>query len=124
MTASPANCSGRCTRRARRPEGRHGEAALLPHPNYGTLFRQNVGWPDGQTSDYTISYKDGSRLHAQCFGIRNGFVRVRLHWDKFDPDQGLLNFVLHGLLETPVGPAMVGVLVVARSTTPPAQSQP
>jgi len=82
------------------------------HPKHGTLFRENVGWPAGQTSDYTISYKDGSRLHAQCFGIRNGFVRVRLHRDKFDPDQGFLNFVLHGLLETPVGPAMVGVLVV------------
>jgi hypothetical protein len=82
------------------------------HPKFDRAFRANVGWPDGQSCDYTIPYDDGSRIHAQCFGIQNRRLRIRLHRDRFDPDRNFMSFVMHGLTETPVGPLLLGALVV------------
>lgn len=83
------------------------------HPQWCAAFRSNVGWPDGQSCDYTLSFGDGSRLHAQCFGNVPGRVRIRLHRDRFDPENSLINFVLHGLFETPAGPALAGIALLA-----------
>lgn len=85
---------------------------LHHHPKWCLLFRANAGWPVGQSCDYTISYGDGSRLHVQCFGAVGGQLRLRLHRDRFDPDQGFLSWILHGLVETPVGPVLAGAAVV------------
>lgn len=82
------------------------------HPKFDLTFRANVGWPDGQSCDYTISYDDGSRIHAQCYGYLNGWLRIRLHRDRYDPDRSFGNFLLHGLTETPVGPLVLGALVL------------
>lgn len=82
------------------------------HPRLSPLFKANTGWPVGQHSDYTASYRDGSRIHVQCFGPENGLLRMRLHRDQFDPDQSPLHFLLHGLLETPAGPLLAVAALV------------
>ena len=89
------------------------EVSPHDHPKWCSAFRSNVGWPDGQSCDYTMSFGDGSRMHAQCYGAINGSVRVRLHRDRFDPDKSLANFLLHGIFETPAVPALVGLALVA-----------
>jgi len=82
------------------------------HPRFSTLFKANTGWPAGQHCDFTASYRDGSRVHVQCFATERGMLRLRVHRDQFDPDQGVLNLVLHGLLETPAGPMLALVALV------------
>ena len=85
------------------------------HPRLSPLFKANSGWPVGQQCDYTASFQDGSRIHAQCFGVEHGLLRVRVHRDQFDPDQGFFNFVLHGLLETPVVPMVAAAALLSKA---------
>lgn len=94
------------------------EVVHLNHPANDRRFRPNVGWPDGQICDYTLSLSDGSRIHAQCFGENGGRYRLRLHRDKFDPDQGIANFVLHGLLETPFGALAASIVLLGSLGAP------
>ena len=81
------------------------------HPRHLRGFRVNIGWPVGQSRDYTMSLGDGSRIHVQEFGQKGGLYRFRVHRDAYDPDQGLGNWLLHGLLETPVVPMIAGVAI-------------
>lgn len=83
------------------------------HPKHHPDFRTNGGWPVGQRSDYTMSLQDGSRIHVQEFDGEAGRHRLRVHRDAYDPEQGLGNLLLHGLVETPVGPILAAVGTIA-----------
>ena len=65
----------------------------------------------GQTCDYVWRLGKRGRVHAQCFE-RDGTPTVRFHIDKWDPQNGIGEALLHLLLETPAGPAM-GVVAAA-----------
>lgn len=84
------------------------------HPRHHAGFTKNDGWPVGQSCDYTMSMSDESRIHVQCFGLKTGGSRLRIHRDAYDPDSGLGNLLLHTVFETPVGPALgiVGMAIV------------
>jgi len=85
----------------------------VEHPEHRPdIFSQPpVAWPVGQTCDHVMRLQDGSRIHAQCMTVSGQSV-IRLHRDQFDPAHSFVNFILHGLLETPIGVA-VGVVALA-----------
>ncbi|MBL8624669.1 MAG: hypothetical protein JNK64_25400 [Myxococcales bacterium] len=87
------------------------------HPENDPFFRANTGWPVGQASDYTLSIADGSRVHAQCFGAAGGKVRLRIHRDRWDPDQGLGNAMAHAAFETPLGLIAVGAILFGAASS-------
>lgn len=80
---------------------------LVEHPSSRPdLFARPPGaWDMGQTCDYVWRLDAGGRVHAQCFG-NNGNQVVRFHLDKHDPQRGVVDAVLHLVLETPAGPAL------------------
>jgi len=79
------------------------------HPScHPELFKKGIGWPDGQTCDYMMPLTDRSRIHVQCFTAPNGVPMYRVHRDKWDPDRGIIDALLHGLFETPLGVRPVG----------------
>lgn len=80
----------------------------LPH-----LFRPTSGWPDGQSCDFAMRLEDGSRVHAQCYKTRDGVEMLRIHRDRFDPDRGPVELILHGLFETPAGPVLGALALFA-----------
>lgn len=84
----------------------------LGHPSrWPQLFTRGTGWPVGQDSDYMMALQDGSRIHVQCFTAKDGTAQLRMHRDRWDPDAGLAELVLHALGETPVGPLAALALV-------------
>lgn len=85
----------------------------IMHPGRCPLFTAGLGFPDGQTCDYMMPINDGSRIHVQCFTSANGVASFRVHRDRWNPDRDLASFVLHALFETPVGPALTGLVVLA-----------
>jgi hypothetical protein len=88
-------------------EGQLGHPARLPG-----LFKPAAGFPDGQTCDYVMPLDDGSRVHVQCYRSANGIPLLRVHRDRWDPDRDVGSFMLHALLETPVGPALAGLALI------------
>jgi hypothetical protein len=76
------------------------------------LFSQpNGAWPVGQYCDHVWRLGDGSRIHAQCVSV-GGQPMIRLHRDQYDPDHSFEHLVLHGLVETPIGPILGLALLV------------
>jgi hypothetical protein len=76
------------------------------------IFSQPPGaWPVGQSCDHVWRLADGSRVHAQCLEV-GGRSAIRIHRDKYDPAHSFAHFVLHGLTETPIGPALGAVALV------------
>ena len=86
--------------------------ADIYHPKNDPRFRKNTGWPVGQACDFTLSMTDGSRVHVQCFGTEGGMHRLRVHRDRWDPDSGLMHFILHAAFETPVGLMVAGAVLL------------
>ncbi len=76
-----------------------------------------AAWDMGQRCDFVWRLGERGRIHAQCFQ-RDGVPTVRFHLDKYDPESGLGNAILHLLLETPAGP-VIGLatlgLIIARA---------
>ncbi len=92
--------------------------AAVEHPSSRTdLFAVPTGaWDVGQHCDYVWRLRDGGRVHAQCFE-RDGQRVVRFHLDKYDPDSGPVDALMHLLFETPAGSAIVlasAVFVLSR----------
>lgn len=80
--------------------GKHLDAPeYLAHPTCcgfgGLLFAE----PVGQTADYALSLKDGSRLHIHELPGH----RFRVHLDRFDPAHSAEHFVAHLVHETKTG---------------------
>ncbi len=87
-------------------------ASEFLHPSRDPSFRERPGWPVGQTCDYVASVTDGSRVHAQCF-TQDGEAVIRVHRDEWDPDHSLGNFIKHALFETPAGPILGALALIA-----------
>lgn len=92
----------------------------VEHPSWREdLFAvPSAAWDMGQRCDYVWRLPQGGRIHAQCFE-RDGQRMVRFHLDKYDPDRGLVDALLHLVFETPAGPAIAfaGVVLVASRLT-------
>lgn len=92
------------------------DPAIYEHPaDRPDLFRRpKSAWPVGQTCDFVLPLKDGSRVHAQCM-TEGGREVIRLHRDAYDPDRSAKHWLLHAVNETPAGPLLgmaLAVLVV------------
>lgn len=88
-------------------------AHLLGHPRYYPhLFTRGSGWPVGQYCDYMMQLTDRSRIHVQCFAAEDGMPMLRVHRDRWDPDCGPVEYILHGFFETPVGLVTVGTTAI------------
>ncbi|MCI0340657.1 MAG: hypothetical protein L0216_05830 [Planctomycetales bacterium] len=68
----------------------------LPHPTASGFRRTHLAEPVGQQKNWALALADGSRLHLHEFG--DG--RLTAHWDRIDPDAGLLRAVWHWLVES------------------------
>ena len=80
----------------------------LEHPRYVAEFRQIQGWPKDQTCDWARAMNDGSRVHVQCYAAPDGTPMLCIHRDRWDPDRGIGNALMHLAFETPAG-AVLGV---------------
>jgi len=90
----------------------------VEHPAWrADLFAvPSAAWDMGQRCDYVWRLPEGGRIHAQCFEHERQRM-VRLHLDKYDPDRGLVDALMHLVFETPAGPAIAlasAVFVVSR----------
>jgi len=54
---------------------------------------------EGQTRDWALSLRDGSRIHVH----EHPDGRFVAHRDKHDPDRGLTDMVAHLAFDTPLG---------------------
>jgi len=71
-----------------------------------------AAWDMGQRCDFVwrLGERRG-RVHVQCFN-QNGVPTLRFHVDRWDPDNGLGDAIMHLLFETPAGP-LVGLVALA-----------
>ena len=92
------------------------DMAEVEHPSQRPdLFHPlEHAWPAGQSCDWAWPQTDGSRIHVHCV-TTDGRPKLRVHRDRWDPEQGATRAVAHGLLETPIGGLVlvVGVLGAA-----------
>ena len=81
----------------------------FPDPTYSGLRPVPIALPVGQTRDWSLPLSDGSRIHVHKYADGRRIA----HRDRYDPDVGLGNAVLHLMFETPLGLAAL-VFVVSR----------
>jgi len=85
----------------------------LPSPAVSGFRPLPLASPEGQVSDWGLSFADGSRIHVHQFA--DG--RYVVHRDRYDPDQGLGRMVAHLFGETLWGLGIcLGVLALVESS--------
>jgi len=85
-------------------------AGVLPHPAKVGFMPPHFSEWKGEKEAWKLLLKNGGRIHVRI--SKNNSLEV--HFDQWDPDQGLINLLNHILKETQFGfLIMVGGLIIA-----------